>query len=225
MRIQLGEQILTADGRDAARVDKVILDPNRGDVASIVLRKGTIFPHDVEVTLDQITEDVAGNHRLVLDTAQLDELPRFDETTYTAPPPDLVLPYEDLRDAALWPTGWLGTPVPARVLPLGGERTLPAEVVARLYEQDMENAVIVSGSAILSRDGEKVGELARLTFSENDGRLHSLVIRHGFLFPKEVELPGSLVDSAGDGVLYLNVDRERVAELAEIGQFSNPSRS
>jgi sporulation protein YlmC with PRC-barrel domain len=215
MRIHLGEQILTTDGREAGRVDKVILDPDRGNVDSVVLRRGMVFSHDVEVNLDQITEDSAGNHRLMLGSARLDELPPFDESKCTAPPAELALPYDNPRDHVLWPIGWATTPTAPMVEPLGGDRAVAEEVRGRLYEQDWESAVIDSSSDVVSRDGKKVGELARLSFSEADGRLTSLAIRQGFLFPKEVELAGSLVDSADDGVLYLNVDSGLLNELAE----------
>jgi sporulation protein YlmC with PRC-barrel domain len=215
MRIQLGEPILTADGQEAGRVEKLILDPDHSTVDSVVLRKGAIFGRDVEVTLDQITEDTAGMHRLTLGSARLNELPSFDESKYTTPPANLVLPFDDPRDAVLWPAGFAGTPMPAPTVPFGGDRELAEEVVAGLYEQDLENAVIVSGSAVVSQDGKKIGELASLSFSDTDGRLSSLVVRHGFLFPTVLELSGSLVESAGDGVLYLNVDSEEIKELAD----------
>jgi sporulation protein YlmC with PRC-barrel domain len=215
MRIQLGEQILTTDGREAGRVDKVILDPDRGTVDSVVLRKGAILPRDVEVTIDQITEDSAGNHRLSLGSVRLDELPPFDERKYTAPPADLVPFANSPREGVLWPVGYAVTPAPLPNPPFGGDRELAEEVAARLYEQDFENAVIVSGSVVMSRDGKKVGALKRLTFSENDGRLESLFVRQGFLFPTELELAGSLVESADDGVLYLNVDSQFIKDLVE----------
>lgn len=225
MRIQLGEHILTRDGQDAGVVDKVILDPDLGRVAAVVLRKGVIPHHDVEVALDQLREDADGNHRLIFDAEQLDELPPFDEASYSIPPPDFVTPYDDLRGGVLWPAGWLGTPMPANPPPYAGDRALREETIARLYEQDLANAVVKAGSTIRSRDGQKVGELARLTFTENEGRLASIVVRQGFLFPKEMELPGSLVDSADDGVLYLNVDKAHVAELAQDGHERGASRS
>jgi hypothetical protein len=215
MQIQLGEQILTADGQEAGRVEKVIVNPECRSVGSVVLRQGSIFPHDVEVELDRITEDDAGHHRLTLGSARLGELPAFDESKYTAPPADLVLPYDNPRDAVLWPAGPLGTPLPANPTPpaFGGDSELAEEVVGRLYEQDFLNAVIKAGSTVMSRDDVNVGELVRLSFSPTDGRLTSLVIRRGFLFADEFELAGSLVESAEDGILYLNVDGDFIDEL------------
>jgi sporulation protein YlmC with PRC-barrel domain len=152
---------------------------------------------------------------LSLGSARLDELPTFDGSKYTAPPADLVLLGNNPHDGVLWPVGYRVTPASAPNPPFGGDRAVAEEVAARLYEQDFENAVIVSGSAIMSSDNKKVGELADLAFSETDGRLESLVVRQGFLFPTEVELPGSLVESADDGILYLNVDSKYIKEYVE----------
>jgi sporulation protein YlmC with PRC-barrel domain len=212
MGIQLNERIWTSDGQVAGTVDKVILDAEHGTVAKVVLRQGGILPHDVEVNLDDLQPDAEGRHRVAFDAAHLHHLPRFDEAAYTTPPPEITVPPDYEREQVLWPYGWLGSTGPVPLSPAGPER-LPKEVVESLYEEDLQNAVIAAGSAIQSRDGVKVGELARLTFSESDGRLASLVVRQGFLFPHEHELPGTLVASAGDGVIYLNVDTAQVAAL------------
>jgi sporulation protein YlmC with PRC-barrel domain len=217
MQIHLGEPILTTDGEEAGRVDKVILNPEAGSVGSVVLRRGMLLPRDVDIGVDQIVEDSAGNHRIMYGSGRLDDLPPFDESKYTAPPPDLVLPYDNPRDGVLWPIGWSGpvtAPAPTAE-PFGGDREVAEEVRGRLYEQDLENAVIVSGSDVKSRGGKKVGELADLTFSDEDGRLTSITVRRGFIFPTELELAGSLVESAGDGVLYLNVDSGFLDDLAK----------
>ncbi len=214
MRIQLGEQILTTDGLEAGRVDKVILDPSGGVVNSVVLRREAIFPHDVEVTVDRITEDAAGHHRLSLGSERLEDLEPFDESKYTTPPADLTLLGNNSVDGVLWPVGYAVAPTPVETTPFGGDREIAQELGPWLSEQDIDNAVIVSGSAIMSSDDKKIGELARLAFSDTDGHLESLVVRQGFLMPTELELSGSLVESADDGILYLNVDSEFIKELA-----------
>jgi len=213
MQIRLGEHVLTSDGQDAGPIDKVVLDPDTGTVTSVLLREGTILHHDVQVTLDRLQEDPSGRLRLPLPASRLHELPRFDESLFKAPPADLTLPADYPEETILLPAGWMGATTPVNPAPMVADTEVREEVISRLYAQDLENAVVKAGSAIESRDGEKVGELERLTFDQ-EGRLAGLVVRQGFLFPRELELPGSLVESAGDGVLYLTVDKARVAELA-----------
>jgi sporulation protein YlmC with PRC-barrel domain len=220
MQIKLNEPVLTSDGQEAGKLDKVILDADNRSVTSVVLRKGALLPHEVEINLNQLTQDPDGRHRLVFDADELAKLPPFDASKYLPPPIELSLPYEYTHEQVLMPAGWIGALSPAATVPVGYapvglEPTVPDDVARKLHEQDLENAVIAVGSAILSRDGHKVGELASLTFSDPGRQLLSLVVRRGFLFPKEHELPGSLVEGARDGAIYLNVDRDRVAKLID----------
>jgi sporulation protein YlmC with PRC-barrel domain len=215
MQVHLNEPILTSDGQNAGKIDKVILDADTTTVTSVVLRQGMLLPHDVEINLNQLTEDADGRHRLVFDANEFAKLPTFDPTQYSPPPPDLSLPTDFTHDQVLLPAGWLGTLGPGAAIPVGLESTVPADVAQKLHEQDLANAVIAAGSAIVSNDGHQIGELAGLTFTDPGRQLVSLVVRQGFLFPKEHELPGSLVAGAKDGVIYLNVDKDRVAKLIE----------
>ena len=54
-------------------------------------------------------------------------------------------------------------------------------------------------------DGEFHGEVHRLVFDPATGRPTVLVVRKGFLFTQDVELPAGLIASVGDGVVYLDV--------------------
>jgi len=214
LQIQIGEPILTRDDRNAGVVDQVILDPDSASVTSVVLRKGMIVTHDVQVPVNQLREDASGHHSLTFDAAHLDQFPHFDPSLYTTPPPDLFIGEGYLPGSVLWPIGLGESPILVPPPTLAPDRALRDELVARLYEEDLTNAVVGAGSTILSRDERKVGELSRLTFAEKGGRLTSIVVRQGFLFPKEMELPSALVDKVDDGVIYLNVDKTEVEELA-----------
>src|SRR5262249_7080534 len=161
----------------------------------VLLREGKILHHDVQVTLDRLEEDSSGRLRLPLPAARLHELPRFDESLFKTPPADLTLPADYPTETILLPAGWMAatTTTVVEPAPIISNPEVREEVVSRLYAQDLENAVVKAGSAIKSRDGDKVGELERLTFDQ-EGRLAGLVVRQGFLFPRELELPGSLVE-------------------------------
>lgn len=57
------------------------------------------------------------------------------------------------------------------------------------------------------RDGE-TGELAKLTLDPDTGKLLSLVVRVGYLFPTYRRVPGSLVEKVKDDDVHLSVQRE-----------------
>src|SRR5215831_16731386 len=164
MQIRLGEHVLTSDGQDAGPIDKVVLDPDTGTVTSVLLREGTILHHDVQVTLDRLQEDPSGRLRLPLPASRLHELSRFDASLFKTPPADLTLPADYPTETILLPAGWLAaTTTVVEPVPIISNPEVREEVVSRLYAQDLENAVVKAGSAIKSRDGDKVGELERLT--------------------------------------------------------------
>ena len=70
--------------------------------------------------------------------------------------------------------------------------------------------VIGPGADVYSRDGEKVGEVETVEFDTETGRPTRVVVRKGWLFTEDLELPAGTIASADDGILTLNVDKERV---------------
>ena len=49
MKIELGARVLTAEGDEIGTIDKLILDPEGGDLHAIVVRKGLLFGRDIEI--------------------------------------------------------------------------------------------------------------------------------------------------------------------------------
>ncbi|HEV8633701.1 MAG TPA: PRC-barrel domain-containing protein, partial [Chloroflexota bacterium] len=206
MNVELGAHVRTRDGRDVGVVDKLIWDPQAERVKAVAIRKGFILHRDVEVPVTALRAGPGGELRLDCTADQVDELPAFDESSYTTPPVDYVAAAGRPAPGVLWPVGY-GAPA---VAPLGAEAGLDPhvreEIASALYARDLENEVIGQGSTVKSRDGEKVGEVHRLTFDPETGQLTGLVVRRGFLLTEDVELPASLVASVGDEVIYLNLD-------------------
>ena len=87
----------------------------------------------------------------------------------------------------------------------GGEETSP-DAIAR--------PTIASGTPILARDGEHVGDVHELTFAAPGGAPERLVMRRGHLFHTDTELPISWVQELSDKGVVLNVPRSEVEALA-----------
>jgi sporulation protein YlmC with PRC-barrel domain len=204
-RVELGAHVLTKDGRDVGTVDKLIFDPERGEVRAVAIRRGLILHRDVEVAVDDLRAGPDGRLRLPCTADQVADLPPFDASGYTSPPVDYVDPAGLPSAGIAWPIGYGGA-ISAPAPEPGLDAELRAEIGAALYAHDLENEVVGEGAAIRSRDGEKVGELHRIVFEAETGRVSSLVVRRGFLFGEDVELPATAIASVGDGVVYLNLD-------------------
>jgi uncharacterized protein YrrD len=213
VRIELGAKVTTADDKAIGTIEKLILDPDSGDVFSVVVRKGLLFHRDIEIPIDGIVGRQDGATRLQYTEKQLDDLRTFDEGSYTTPPPERSSEYASgygyPTASLLWPSSWSG---PVSGEPYGHEAVgaVGDEVATMHREQDLSNSVIEEGSTVRSRDGEKVGEVHRLEFDAQTGRPTMLVIRKGFLFTEDIEVPAGLISSVDDDVVYLDVRRDEI---------------
>ena len=207
MKIELGEKVVTADGHDLGSIDKVILDPDGGDLHAIVVRKGLLFGRDIEIPFDSIVDRSDGAVKITLTKDQLDDLETFHEGSYTTPPPErsaeFVSGYGYPASGMLWPSSWSG-PVPGQPYGHDAIGDVGDEVATMHRAQDLGNAVIKEGSDVRSRDGEKVGEVHQIVFDAATGRPTTLVIRKGFLFTDDIEIPVGLISSLDDDRVYLD---------------------
>lgn len=215
MKIELGAKVSTADGKEIGTIEKLILDPDGGDVHAVVVRKGLLFGRDVEIELDDIVGQRDGTARIRYAESELDRLETFHEGSYTTPPPERSTEYASgygyPAASLLWPSRWSG---PVSGEPYGHDAIgAVADEVASLHrQQDLGNAVIEEGSTVKSRDGEKLGEVHRLVFDAESGRPTMLVIRKGFLFTEDVEVPVGLISSVDDDVVYLDARHDEVEQ-------------
>ena len=215
MRIELGAKVSTADGKEIGTIEKLILDPDSGDVHSIVVRKGMLFQRDVEVELDDVVGWQDGAVRLRYAESELEGLRTFHEGSYTTPPPERSAEYASgygyPTASLLWPSSWSG---PVSGEPYGHDAigAVGDEVATMHREQDLGSAVVEEGSTVKSRDGKKLGEVHRLEFDPDTGRPTMLVIRKGFLFTEDVEVPANLISSVDDDVVYLDVRHDELEQ-------------
>lgn len=215
MQVELGAKVNTADGKEIGTIDKLILEPESGEVKAIVVQKGLLFTRDIEIPLEGIAGQEAGHVRLHATSEQVDDLPRFMEGSYTTPPPGRVSEYESAygypSSAFLWPARGPAAPAASAY----GDEAVGAvgdEVRALHGEYDLANAITEVGSEVRSRDGEKVGTVRRIVFDTSDGSPTAIVVREGFLFTEDVELPASLISGADDGVIFLDARSDEVKQ-------------
>ena len=64
MQFELGAPVLTSDGQDAGRIDKLILDAKRLVASAIVMRQGGLLHKDIQAPLSEFTVGPAGDLRL-----------------------------------------------------------------------------------------------------------------------------------------------------------------
>ena len=60
------------------------------------------------------------------------------------------------------------------------------------------------------RDGEKIGELHRVSFDTASRRPAGLVVKRGLLNTEEIELPADSIASVDDRIIHLRLTKEEV---------------
>src|SRR5947209_12305616 len=90
MRINLGTKVVTADGQDIGKIDRLVVDPRTDRMQEFVVRKGFFVEHDVIIPIGEV-EDRVGNDddntiRLRMTADQVKGLPEFVEHSYMAAP-------------------------------------------------------------------------------------------------------------------------------------------
>lgn len=68
---------------------------------------------------------------------------------------------------------------------------------------------------MLDRDGEKVGEVAEFGVDQETGAPVRLVVRRGFLFKKETEVPAAWVADLQDDAVVLREQKSAVQRLTK----------
>jgi uncharacterized protein YrrD len=79
---------------------------------------------------------------------------------------------------------------------------------------DEEHALEL-GTDIISSDGEKLGTVDSLVVDPHTGKVQSIIVRKGFLFPVDKILPIDMVARVGDEGVTVNVTKHDVDQLAE----------
>jgi len=213
MRVELGARVRTSDGKDVGTIDRLIVDSSNNKIKAAVIRKGFLLPRDVEVPLSALEPAPDGSIQLTYTADQVDKLPEFFESNYTATPPAGYVPPADYPTGGIyWPIGYgffAPPPLPETDVSTGSG-ALDREAREALEWQDLENAVIGEGSDVVDRDGAKVGDIARLVFDADGHQLTSFVVRKGFIFTEDRELPASVITRVDDGIIYLRVGKQEL---------------
>ena len=223
MDIGLGMSVYTSDGQNVGSIDRLILDPDTDQVKAAVIRKGVFLPHDIEAPREIMDSTSDGTIRLSATAAEVHSLPEFLPGAYTTPPADYPLPAGYPSESVYLPYGFGLGGLGATPLGTMPDTAQAREVRAAWHRQDLENAVIQEGSKVFSREEEHVGAVHQLCFDQRTGALTHIVVRRGFIFTKDTELPASTIAAVRDGAVTLSVSAaEAKGAMAAIEAGEDP---
>jgi len=217
MEIELGKKVISSDGKHVGHVDSLIIDYNTHDIQSIISRSGVmlsvdrIIPlevvdsiddeHDVHlsITADEVKQQQAFAERefRVADPEELKEMPATWMTASGQPPVyygvgDATLGYNN--DSTIFRTSAMESP--------------DLEVETNLPEWEGR---VDSGTDVVGSDGKKIGTVEDVSYDAG-GKVSGFVVKAGFLFHHDVNIPADWIESVSGDRVRLNVTADQAKE-------------
>ncbi|MHB8574999.1 MAG: PRC-barrel domain-containing protein [Dehalococcoidia bacterium] len=208
MDFNIGAEVIGTEGK-LGEVHRVIVDARSNHVTDLVVKHGFVFGKERVVPLSCVTGVKDGVVSVNVDGRAFEAMNGFADDRYHAPDPNYVGPpgFDNtafMLDRVVAFGGGVGTGQQGGAPPFGfpgGEQTSP---------DDRQRPVYAEGTSVHDAAGEKVGEIARMTIDPTNGSATHIVLRQGFLFHHEAEIPISWVQDLSDKGVMLNVMRAAV---------------
>ncbi len=231
MRINLGTKVMSADGKDVGKIDRLVVDPRSERMQEFVVRKGFFVEHDIIIPIGDVVDGVGNDDdaeiHLRLTADQVKQLPEFVEASYMAAPDGMYPGYfgaasGGLAGSLLWPApiyepantstrGSLGTSSDA---PLADgdmtEEVMPGMMQDRLQESRPGNVFLSTGTDVKTHNGDKVGTVDELVVDPTRGKVTELIVKKGLFGGKEIRIPTQFIDEIDDDAVYVSLDKERL---------------
>lgn len=189
--IDLGADIIGSDGEKLGVVDSLVIDPTNGEVHSIVVRKGLLFPTDriLSAHLIQRVDDDGVTVSLGSDDAG--DLPEYLDADYVWPPAGF---YGQV--GYMWPAASVYT-------------TRHADLVLdeQIHQRDPGAVILSEGTMAVDRNGDELGHITEIA-SDERGRVVGFKVEQGFFRHHERYIPAHFVERAEDRLVRLTVDKE-----------------
>jgi nucleotide-binding universal stress UspA family protein/uncharacterized protein YrrD len=212
MDISIGADVVGKEGK-LGEVHRIVVDARTDTITDLVVKHGRFFGTERILPLGQVSRVEGGVIHVDLDEKSFEALDGYSDDRLRAPDPSYVGPpgfrNEDfLMDVTVaeGPTiGLAGGPTPVLGYP-SGEQITPDDTV---------RPTVDPGDNVLDSTGEKVGEVHSISFDTQTGAPTHLVIRSGFLFHHDTEVPGSYIKEIEDDGILLNVTKSDLEKLKE----------
>jgi uncharacterized protein YrrD len=191
MQFYHGAAVFSADGKEAARVDRVVIDPQTNLVTHLVLRKGWLFSADKVAPMELVTAGADGAIVLQLKAEQLSELSDFEEKQYLVVDEHALS--SDLKPDALVPAPSLywnpSYPEPPMVTPR--DHGVISETRLNIPEGTV---AIKPGAKVVSSAEKPIGHIDMVLMSPAPERVTHVLISHGLLLMDHKLVPVRWID-------------------------------
>lgn len=234
MRINLGSKVMTADGTDVGKIDRLVVDPRSDRMQEFVVRKGFFVERDVIIPIGEVADHVGNDDddvvHLRMTADQVKQLPEFVESSYMAAPDGmypglfgdsigmggvggggLLWPGPVYEPAAQGSLGRAGLPAAAPLADSGGtNNVMPGMMGDRLQESRPGNVFLTTGTDVKMRGGDKIGTVDELVVDPERGKVTEMIVKKGLFGSKEIRIPTQFIDEIDDDAVYVTLDKERL---------------
>lgn len=211
MDISIGADVMGTGGK-LGEVHRVIVDARTDRVTDMIVKHGFLFGRERIVNLEHITKVENGVIFVDLDERGFEIMDGFTDDRFRAPDPNYSGPpgfnNEDFLMDTIVAEGsaaGLGQTLPPMGFP-GGEQVSP---------DDLARPAVSPGTDVLDVNGDKIGEVHEFAVAQDSGSPTRLVVRSGFIFKHDAEIPVAWVKEVSDTGVMLNVSKDQVEALGE----------
>jgi len=215
--IELGKKVISSDGEHVGHVDSLVVDYNTHDVQSIISRSGVMLTVDRIIPVETVNRiDDEGDVHLTLAAAEVEQQQKFVEREFLAATPEELEPMP-----VTWATGTGQTPYYyyPPTSSHGFRDDTPFFGTAPLAPPDVEvesnlpeNATrLGKGTDVVGSDGKKIGTVEDVVYSD-DGSVTGFMVKAGFLFHHDIDVPADWIESISDDKVRLRVTADQANE-------------
>jgi sporulation protein YlmC with PRC-barrel domain len=196
--VPMSAKVECADGPGGQSVG-VVLDPKTWQVTHFVIEEGGPSLTERLVSVDWVTETTPDSVRLRCSKSELAAMQPFAEMEYHRMDRSTFVggPY----------CGWYGWPyvfLETMLTPAKRERVPPGELAVR------------RGARVKATDGQ-VGQVDEFLVDPTSRHITHLVLREGHLWgQKDVTIPVSEIERAGEATVYLKLDKQAIESLPAV---------
>lgn len=228
MNIALDATVVSSDGNEVGKVDRLALHPDTMEVEAVIVHQGVIFTEDRIVDNGLVERvDESGTVHLNITADEADKLPTFVQEHFTEPTQE-QLSRSPLDYPLPGTMGGLGRVVVATPRSGGYQQGGAADSIFDVPtvprgEQETESSLpkgtvsITEGTDVVDNQGEKVGAVDDIIYNE-DGEVTGFVVQSGFIFTHDVRIPVAWVDSVTDENIRLNISSEEAEREGRVSQ-------
>ena len=206
MRLEKGQHLYTAEMKNLGKIERVVLDPQTGEVSHVVISKGLLFPHERVVSSELIVS--ASDQGLILAAgADVEGFPPFEIEKTVPLDEETRTRYGTYED----PVFWYGIPAAGYGRPLAMGTYSHTVAVQRNVPENA--AAVTVGAKVLDVTGKSVGTIEEVRVDDRDGTVAALITSRDMLSTDRKLIPAEWVQSWGEDEVSLLVSATMVGQL------------